>query len=689
MPKFFDFKKPDKPTINWSGSSDLMHQPLDLSRTVTRRIQVFIVVICLLFSSVLVRLYQVQILAQKQYAVKLADYTKKYQTFTTPRGEILDRNGNVLVANHERLAITYLRPIGVTSAQEWDLCYRFVDLFKIDASTLKPRDLKDLYISLNPDLAKAKITADEWKQYNAGKLSDNDIYMLKLERITDTDLKTLDDRTRRAYIVKSAIDTPPSGTVKIIKNDITLDEAAYLTEHSDQFPGIDIAINWGRDYPYGTLLSTLLGTITTPKQGLPAEKLIYYLALDYARNDVLGRSGLELEYEDLLKGNRAVYDIAYDKTSGLGKLIEIEAGSKGQDLITSIDVDFQMQVEAIITETMNREKNNPYRKYMNKVYVTVVKPATGDVLAIAGMIRGATSIYNDPVSVYTDAVIPGSIVKGATLYMGLSEGVVHAGEVIVDAPIKIKDTPIKGSWKNLGPVNDLQALAMSSNVYMFNIAMRLGGAKYVPNGPLNVDVSAFDTMRYYYNQFGLGLLTGIDASNEAVGYIGSSKMGGHLLDFAIGQYDTYTTMQLAQYVSTIANNGIRVQPRLVTSAVLANTDTVTYQNDVTVLNVLENKAALLRVQTGFRLCVTNGLCSSHIKTLPFSVAAKTGTAQNLVTTPDGKLVSSPNSNMIAYAPYEKPEIAVACSVPNAWNSKSQLNICQEMVGKILAAYFKK
>lgn len=689
MPKFFNFKKSDKPTINWAGSSDLMRQPLDLSRTVNRRLQVFMVIICLLFGTVWVRLYQVQILSQKQYAEKLAAYTKKYQTFTTPRGEILDRNDKVMVANRERLAITYLRPIGISSEKEWDLCYRFVDLFEVDASGLKPRDLKDLFLTLYPDLTKAKITVDEWKKYTAGKLSDDDIYMLKIERITDADLATLDVRTRRAYIVKSAMDTPPEGTVKILKNDISLNEAAYLTEHSDQFQGVDIAINWSRDYPYGNLLATLFGTITTPKQGLPAEKLAYYLALDYFRNDVLGRSGIELEYEDLLKGTRAIYDIAYDKATGMGKLVEIAAGSKGQDIITSIDVELQLKVEAIIAATMEREKKNPYRKYMNNINVTVIKPATGDILALAGMKRSGTTIYNNPVSIYTDALIPGSVIKGATLYMGLSEGVVHPGEVIFDTPIKLMDTPAKSSWRDLGNINDLQALSLSSNVYMFNIAMRLGKASYVYNGPLNVNVKAFDTMRYYYNQFGLGLLTGIDASNEAVGYIGSSTMGGHLLDFAIGQYDTYTNMQLAQYVSTIANNGVRVQPRLVTSAVLSNTDIVSYQNEVKVLNVLENKAIVKRIQQGFRLCVTDGLCQSYIKTLPFTVAAKTGTAESFLTTPQGEYVASPNSTMVAYAPFESPEVAVACSVPNSWNDKSQTNICQEIIANILTSYFKK
>jgi cell division protein FtsI/penicillin-binding protein 2 len=678
MAKFFKIRKTDKPTIKWQGSSDIK-----------KRLRIFIVVICLLFSVVWVRLYQVQILSQKEYLGKLIEYTKKYQTFTTPRGEILDRNGNVLVANRERLAITYLRPVGVTNDQEWDLAYRFVDLFEIDASGLKPRDLKDLFITLYPDQAKAKITQADWAQYNAGKLSDNDIYLLKIERITTDDLKVLDVRTQKAFVVKSAIDTPPSGTVKIIKNDVSLTEAAYLTEHSDRLPGIDVAINWGRDYPYGNLLSTLLGTISTPKQGLPAESLLYYLALDYARNDVIGRSGLELQYEDLLRGNRSVYDIKYDKASGLGKLIEIEAGSKGQNLITSIDVELQQHVEAAIALIMNREKQNPYRKYLNKVYVSVMKPQTGDVLALAGMMRSDTGVFNDPVSVYTDAIIPGSIVKGATLYMGLTEGVVHQGEVIFDTPLKIKDTAAKASWRNLGNVNDLQALSMSSNIYMFNIAMRLGKASYVYNGPLNIDVAAFDTMRYYYNQFGLGLLTGIDASNEAVGYIGSSTMGGHLLDFAIGQYDTYTTIQLAQYISTIANDGVRVQPRLVTSATLGNTDIITYQNDVTVLSVLENKTAIKRVQQGLRLCVTSGTCSGRLSNLPVTVAAKTGTAESFLIDANGKFISSPNTNMIAYAPFEKPEIAVACSIPNAWNDKSQANICTEIVSDILAFYFKK
>lgn len=88
---------------------------------------------------------------------------------------------------------------------------------------------------------------------------------------------------------------------------------------------------------------------------------------------------------------------------------------------------------------------------------------------------------------------------------------------------------------------------------MYQVAMKMGGANYVPNGPLRAPLSTFDDMRYYYNQFGLGVKTGIDLPGEQTGYKGDDQTIGKILDFAIGQYDSYTPLQMAQYVSTIAN----------------------------------------------------------------------------------------------------------------------------------------
>ena len=98
---------------------------------------------------------------------------------------------------------------------------------------------------------------------------------------------------------------------------------------------------------------------------------------------------------------------------------------------------------------------------------------------------------------------------------------------------------------------------------MFRTAIDIAGGNYVPNQSLRINEEAFPTIRNSFAQFGLGVRTGIDLPNEMAGFKGTETNSGKLLDLAIGQYDTYTPMQLAQYVSTIANGGNRMQPHIV------------------------------------------------------------------------------------------------------------------------------
>ena len=86
---------------------------------------------------------------------------------------------------------------------------------------------------------------------------------------------------------------------------------------------------------------------------------------------------------------------------------------------------------------------------------------------------------------------------------------------------------------------------------------------YEKGGRLNINLSLFDKLREYYAQFGLGVRTGIDLPNEGKGYNGGTADAFSALDFAFGQFDLYTPLQLAQYMSTIANGGTRIAPRLV------------------------------------------------------------------------------------------------------------------------------
>jgi penicillin-binding protein A len=100
-------------------------------------LQIFGVVIIVLMSTILVRLYQVQVIDQQYYQNRLEIYTRRYQTVTTPRGEIKDRYGEILVANSEQLVITYLPPLRVTDREKWDLAYLFADNFEVSTDNLR------------------------------------------------------------------------------------------------------------------------------------------------------------------------------------------------------------------------------------------------------------------------------------------------------------------------------------------------------------------------------------------------------------------------------------------------------------------------------------------------------------------------------------------------------------------------
>ena len=118
---------------------------------------------------------------------------------------------------------------------------------------------------------------------------------------------------------------------------------------------------------------------------------------------------------------------------------------------------------------------------------------------------GQTKVNDFALGTMTSSYPMGSTVKGATVLTGYQTGAIQPGAVQLDEPIKLKGTPTKSSWKTMGYINDLTALKMSSNVYMFKTAMNIAGVQYVRGGTLDIPQKAFDTMRYYFGQFGLGV----------------------------------------------------------------------------------------------------------------------------------------------------------------------------------------
>lgn len=689
-PRMIKFDKDT--TLHWSGSSDILKKLTNFNEISNKRLQSVGIIILCCFIVISLQVVNIQVYKNEEYIAKLKKYTQIYQKLTPPRGQIYDRNNELIVENAPLLNIVYTPAKGVSNDEEWEMARNFAIQFDLSLESYTFRDMQDAYIKLYPAKTQALITEDEMTAYNNKLLSDLDIYELKLERITQELLDEEEEIDLLAGIVKIAMDLATSVSPSVILENVDYPSAVYIAENKEIFKGFDNSYDWQRNYIYGDTLASILGRVSTTKQGLPSESKNYFTALGYSLNERVGISGIEQQYETLLKGEYMYVDQSYDELTGLPIQVIKDSGKKGYDLRLSYDIELQNKVEKIVSKTLLDASSNPYREYFDEMYIVMMDPVSGEVLCMVGKEKiGDDTIIDKSYGTYMDmgASIPGSVVKGAVVYMAFNEGLIHDNEYMLDAPMYFLATPVKKSWRNMGLINEIDALKWSSNVYMFKIAMRLAGSTYIENGPLYMkDLNdSFDIMRKYMRSFGLGTITGIDLPGESIGYIGRPIENGHLLDYSIGQFDTYTALQLAQYMSTIANDGKKVAPHVLIEAYETGTQNTVYTYPVTVQNVLENQHALDRVQLGFRECVTTGYCAYALSQVSEPVAAKTGTAESFFYDEEGNLISSPNNSLIAYAPYDNPEVAIACIAPHAWNEVSQTNVCQKVVADSLQSYF--
>lgn len=682
-------------------SSDILKKQNDYQKIVNFRLNVVTIVTVLIFVGIAARLIDIQIRQKDEYAVKLEAYTSKKQVSTTPRGQIYDRKGNAVAKTVSAINITYFKPSTATYDEQWELAKKFSEQFDVSAQDMTLRDLQDCYIELHTNEEGKKDKANSLLSSEELKLGNDEVYRLKLQRITQAMVdEALDQETRAAWIVYLAMDVynlnNQENTARVILEDVDSDKVAYLTEHKSDYKGFDVDFgSWKREYPYGDSLRDIMGQVTTDKQGLPSELKEFYQAKGYALNDRVGKSGIEQQYEDLLSGTRKVSTVKFDEEEGTAILTEVNPGKKGYDVNLTVNMDLQQKTDDLLKSILEKNKGSAQRPDMSKLFVSLMNPKTGEIYAMSGALKNEDgTVINYASGNYLEGYTPGSIVKGATVYMGLNEGVVTPTEIIVDEPMNIKGTPTKASYNNYGPVNAVTALQKSSNIYMYNIAIRLGGARYASGQPLMIEdpTSTFKLMREYYSMFGLGTLTGLDVPNEQLGFTGYSVEAGKLLDFATGQYDNYTPIQLLQYVSTIANDGTKVKPRLVSGAYGVNSESLVYVNEPEVQStIFGNIDYLNTVQEGFRACVTSGFCGSKINSVGHDVAAKTGTAEVSVLNADGKTThDSTNASLIGYAPYDNPEVAFVCSAPTSSNVSGGLadNICySEIMPAVLQYYF--
>ena len=660
---------------------------------INRRFVLFLIVILLLFSIVIIKISDVMIFKNKEYSKTLLrlNHTEVSGT-SSPRGRIYDRNYNIIVDNKSLKTITYQKSKKTTNKEMIDVANEISNHIDVDYHKITVRNKKEYFCAKEKEYCSSLIKDKEYEKVKQRKLTQNDIYELKISRVPDEKINFSEEETKVAYIYY-LMNRGYAYEEKIIKSDATDKEYAYVSENNETLTGFNTKIDWERVYPYGDVFKTILGTVSSSSQGIPAEEKDYYLSKGYSLNDRVGISYIEKQYEEYLHGEKAVYEIVNQHETKL-----IKEGVRGKDIVLSIDINLQKEVEDIIAQYVRNTKGEPNTDYYDHSTVVIQDPTTGEILAMASKKLVGGEIVDNTTSILTSPIMPGSVVKGASMLVGYNTGSVKIGEQMLDECIKIAGTPQKcSSVDNLGVINDITALAKSSNVYQFKIAIRVNGQEYRREMKMPFKQESFDIYRNMYHSFGLGVKTGIDLPVESNGYTSKDKAAGNLLDFVMGQYETYTPIQLSQYISTIANGGERLQIHLLkevhSSSSTDEIGALEEKYERKVLNRIETEDKYLnRVKEGF-IAVTNsaggygvGYMDSWMKP-----AGKTGTSQSFIDTDGNGVIDTETitSSFIGYAPYDNPKMSIVVTSPNSSHPNSNSNYASLVTYHLTQAITRK
>ncbi len=648
----------------------------DIEKVIDDRFRILIVIVSVLFLVLTYTLFGIQVKSNDYYIDQLEKTNSEIIVSSQPpRGVIYDRNHNVIVGNKPIYTIKYDKPswMGVYDKRELEMAYAIADVIEMSTSKLQKRDIMDAFIRVHPDLAFAKLTDEERNSL----LSLDDRHKLIRSRLTDEDLAIFKDEDYEAIAIFTEMNRGYRSQTKIIKNDgVTETEYAIMSEKETEFSGIVTSIDWVRYYPYDELMRGILGRVTTQNQGIPYELKNLYQTLGYDLDSRVGTiNSLESEYEFFLN---SVESETLRNDSGLYEVLREAKG--GNDIVLSLDMELTQRIADAMDEMLIDASKYINSKYMDRAYVMISDPRTGEILAMVSrrleVIDGKQVLKDNSYGLTTASVLAGSTVKPAFLAAAMDAGVVSPGDKKLDECIKIAATPEKCSWsRTLGTLNDLEALYQSSNSYMFKTVLEWAGGNYVENQAININQETFKILRKYYNEFGLGMETNIDVPKEDLGYKNlNGSLPGFLMDLSIGQYDQYTVAQLSQYINTIANGQYKMQPRLLKDVYSpSNTNPLTesiydFEPKIdSVINIEQEYIDRVRYGMKFTASKKNQLLRDLIGYMP-NPAAKTGTAEGFYDTDgDGNINTEHifiSKAFIAFAPYDNPDMALVVVIPN-------------------------
>ena len=408
-----------------------------------------------------------------------------------------------------------------------------------------------------------------------------------------------------------------------------------------------------------------------------------YADKGYSMNDLVGKDGVEKAFESYLRGTDGRRLITTDETGKITGELYTREPQPGGTVALTLDIDLQADVEAALAETISGmiDKDSNERGGA----AAVVSVGTGEVLALASYPTYDLSTFNED---YDELVndqrlpmfnratqgiyAPGSTFKMVTAVAALESGIITPSSIIQDRGIYTyyKD-PQPMCWiysqtgSTHGRINVSQAITDSCNYFFYEVG-RLTGIR---------------TLDSYASQFGLGQSTGIEIGDSS-GVLASPEWAeshdqewtdGQTITAAIGQsYNLFTPLQLANYVATLVGGGDHYQAHLLKNVKAYDNSRLLYMYDDNPINTVEmSDTTLSAVTRGMHELTVSGSVAYAFENCVVSAGAKTGSAQV------GTDIA--NGVFVAYAPYEKPEIAVAIVIEKGGSGAALANTAVEII----------
>ena len=651
-------------------------------------------------------LIQLQLVEGRDYRERSDRRTTKSIVLEAPRGEIYDRYGRDIVTNRSGYGVQIHKQSGMDDEALnrliYNLCYVFdrmgqarnaETVFSFDGENYG-FDLggeKGLYSASSLTKEEDETSAEaEWKEKHGFSADDsaNDILYQLIQKYS-IDGYTGAGLVRIAEVRMDMEERSFSAsTPYVFASDVSIDVVTAIKEQSTGFVGSRVVVQPVRDYAAPGVASHILGRVAN----ISREEYEEHQGEGYNINSRIGKQGLEKYLEKYLRGEDGLS--AAQQTSG-GSNIESsieKAAVNGRNVSLTIDFELQKTAEAALKENIiniadeagSAEGGND----CDSGAVVVLDVNSGDVLTMASYpsydIEKFNSSYSELLENSARPLInralmgtytPGSTFKPCVAFAALQEGVITVDETIEDTG---KYTYYRdyqpGCWiynqsgDTHGSENVSEAIRDSCNIFFFDTGRRLG----------------IEKLDQYARDFGFGSKTGIELEDEeASGSVASPQnreqrggtwFPGDVLQTAIGQSDTLVTpLQLACYTAAIANGGVLYRPHLVKSIQAGQGAAEITIHPEEVSRIQMTPEAYEAVTKGMRMVVTSGTARSAFEGCKVPVAAKTGSAQ----------ISEIYTNgiYIAYAPYDNPQIAVACVLEKSGGGSKAAPIVRTVIEK--------